>query len=208
MGCWRSAAQALPWTGCSRWPGSIRPSCSIGSPSAASCRSTRWRRWPGPSPAFTPRRIGGPTVAARTRCDGWSRVMPRRSSRREAVSWIGTRAAASPRPRCRRSSATAPLLDQRRGGGFVRECHGDLHLRNIVLLDGAPTLFDAIEFNDDISCVDVALRPGVPADGPVAPAAAAARQRRVERLSRRRPATWTRCHCCRSSCRAGRRFAP
>jgi aminoglycoside phosphotransferase family enzyme/predicted kinase len=46
-------------------------------------------------------------------------------------------------------------LDQRRAGGFVRQCHGDLHLRNIVLLHGVPTLFDAIEFNDDISCVDV-----------------------------------------------------
>jgi aminoglycoside phosphotransferase family enzyme/predicted kinase len=47
------------------------------------------------------------------------------------------------------------LLEDRRRHGFVRHCHGDLHLRNIVLLDGAPTLFDAIEFNDDISCVDV-----------------------------------------------------
>jgi predicted kinase len=37
----------------------------------------------------------------------------------------------------------------------VRQCHGDLHLRNIVLLDGRPTLFDAIEFNEDISCTDV-----------------------------------------------------
>jgi len=47
------------------------------------------------------------------------------------------------------------LLDARRDGGFVRRCHGDLHLRNIVLLDGEPTLFDAIEFNDEIACVDV-----------------------------------------------------
>ena len=47
------------------------------------------------------------------------------------------------------------LLDERRKGGFVRQCHGDLHLRNIVLLDGRPTLFDAIEFNDEIACVDV-----------------------------------------------------
>lgn len=46
-------------------------------------------------------------------------------------------------------------LDERRAGGFVRQCHGDLHLRNIVLLDGAPTLFDAIEFNDDFACIDV-----------------------------------------------------
>lgn len=47
------------------------------------------------------------------------------------------------------------LLDQRRDNGFVRHCHGDLHLRNIVLLDGHPTLFDAIEFNDEISWIDV-----------------------------------------------------
>jgi aminoglycoside phosphotransferase family enzyme/predicted kinase len=47
------------------------------------------------------------------------------------------------------------LLDARRDGGFVRQCHGDLHLRNIVLLDGRPTLFDAIEFSDEIACIDV-----------------------------------------------------
>jgi len=49
----------------------------------------------------------------------------------------------------------APLLDQRRAQGFVRRCHGDLHLRNICLIDGAPTLFDCIEFNDRIACIDV-----------------------------------------------------
>jgi aminoglycoside phosphotransferase family enzyme/predicted kinase len=47
------------------------------------------------------------------------------------------------------------LLELRRAGGLVRQCHGDLHLRNIVLLDGRPTLFDAIEFNDEIACTDV-----------------------------------------------------
>jgi aminoglycoside phosphotransferase family enzyme/predicted kinase len=47
------------------------------------------------------------------------------------------------------------LLDERRDGGCVRQCHGDLHLRNIVLFDGRPTLFDAIEFNDEIACTDV-----------------------------------------------------
>jgi predicted kinase len=46
-------------------------------------------------------------------------------------------------------------LDVRRDTGQVRQCHGDLHLRNIVLLDGSPTLFDAIEFNDEIACIDV-----------------------------------------------------
>ena len=49
----------------------------------------------------------------------------------------------------------AGRLDRRREAGFVRQCHGDLHLRNIVLIDGRPTLFDAIEFNDEIACTDV-----------------------------------------------------
>lgn len=49
----------------------------------------------------------------------------------------------------------ATLLEARRESGRVRQCHGDLHLRNIVLLDGRPTLFDAVEFNDEIACTDV-----------------------------------------------------
>jgi aminoglycoside phosphotransferase family enzyme/predicted kinase len=51
--------------------------------------------------------------------------------------------------------AGGALLDERRAAGFVRHCHGDLHLRNIVLLDGRPTLFDGVEFNDEIACIDV-----------------------------------------------------
>jgi len=47
------------------------------------------------------------------------------------------------------------ILERRRESGFVRQCHGDLHLRNIVLLNERPTLFDGVEFNDQISCVDV-----------------------------------------------------
>jgi aminoglycoside phosphotransferase family enzyme/predicted kinase len=49
----------------------------------------------------------------------------------------------------------ATRLDARRRAGLVRECHGDLHLRNICLLDGQPTIFDGVEFNDEISCIDV-----------------------------------------------------
>jgi uncharacterized protein len=49
----------------------------------------------------------------------------------------------------------ATLLEARRRRGLVRWCHGDLHLRNICLIDGVPTLFDAVEFNENISCIDV-----------------------------------------------------
>lgn len=43
----------------------------------------------------------------------------------------------------------------RRHDGFVRECHGDLHLRNIVMIDGRPVLFDCIEFNPELRWIDV-----------------------------------------------------
>ncbi len=44
---------------------------------------------------------------------------------------------------------------ERRRAGFVRECHGDLHLGNIALIDGAPIAFDCIEFNADLRWIDV-----------------------------------------------------
>jgi aminoglycoside phosphotransferase family enzyme/predicted kinase len=49
----------------------------------------------------------------------------------------------------------AALLEQRLETGFVRCCHGDLHLGNILLEDGAPVLFDCIEFNDTLREIDV-----------------------------------------------------
>jgi hypothetical protein len=49
-----------------------------------------------------------------------------------------------------------PLLQARKQTGFVRECHGDLHLANLVLLDGGVRLFDCLEFNDELRWIDVA----------------------------------------------------
>jgi hypothetical protein len=48
----------------------------------------------------------------------------------------------------------APLIEQRKQQGFVRACHGDLHLDNIALLNGQPTLFDGIEFNEQFRWID------------------------------------------------------
>lgn len=47
------------------------------------------------------------------------------------------------------------LLARRAGQGFVRRCHGDLHLANIALVDGRPLLFDAIEFDPAIATTDI-----------------------------------------------------
>jgi len=47
------------------------------------------------------------------------------------------------------------LILRRGDQGLVRRCHGDAHLRNIVLIDGDPVLFDAVEFSDAIATGDV-----------------------------------------------------
>jgi uncharacterized protein len=39
--------------------------------------------------------------------------------------------------------------------GYVRRCHGDAHLRNIVLIEDKPVLFDAVEFSDAIATGDI-----------------------------------------------------
>jgi aminoglycoside phosphotransferase family enzyme/predicted kinase len=48
-----------------------------------------------------------------------------------------------------------PLLRDRGRRGLIRRIHGDLHLGNIVLIDGKPVLFDAIEFSEIIASGDV-----------------------------------------------------
>ena len=50
--------------------------------------------------------------------------------------------------------ACAALLNRRRDLGFVRRCHGDLHLNNVVLIEGKPTLFDALEFDERLATID------------------------------------------------------
>jgi uncharacterized protein len=53
-----------------------------------------------------------------------------------------------------RGNALAPLLQARRAAGAVVEGHGDLHLGNIVRLDGRPRLFDALEFDPGLRHAD------------------------------------------------------
>lgn len=48
-----------------------------------------------------------------------------------------------------------PLLKARERHGWVRHCHGDLHLGNICVFEGEPTPFDAIEFSEDLANIDV-----------------------------------------------------
>jgi len=55
-------------------------------------------------------------------------------------------------------AALEPYIDlvaRRVEAGAIRRCHGDMHLRNIVLIDGNPVPFDAIEFSERIANIDV-----------------------------------------------------
>ncbi len=52
-------------------------------------------------------------------------------------------------------AACRDVFAARRAQGFVRECHGDLHLGNIVLLGDEPVPFDCIEFNPAFRWIDV-----------------------------------------------------
>lgn len=54
----------------------------------------------------------------------------------------------------KRFARLRPALEQRRRGGHIRECHGDMHRGNIVVLDGEPVIFDCIEFNPSLRWID------------------------------------------------------
>ena len=53
------------------------------------------------------------------------------------------------------AAALAPLWTSRKAKGRVRECHGDLHLANVVRVDGDVLAFDCIEFDPALCWIDV-----------------------------------------------------
>jgi aminoglycoside phosphotransferase family enzyme/predicted kinase len=48
----------------------------------------------------------------------------------------------------------APAMAARAAAGCIRRCHGDLHLGNLCLWEGRPTLFDALEFDEALATTD------------------------------------------------------
>jgi len=47
------------------------------------------------------------------------------------------------------------VIAARKKNGFIRNCHGDMHLANITLINDKVTVFDCIEFNDNFRWIDV-----------------------------------------------------
>ena len=56
---------------------------------------------------------------------------------------------------CDQLNALAPQIEQRISGGYIRPCHGDLHLENLIVWHNRFVAFDAIEFNDSFREIDV-----------------------------------------------------
>jgi predicted kinase len=54
------------------------------------------------------------------------------------------------------AEALAPLFRKRAAGGFIRECHGDLHLANLFMSDGRICPYDSLEFNPGLRWIDQA----------------------------------------------------
>ena len=54
-----------------------------------------------------------------------------------------------------RKTGLQEMISARQHSGWVRECHGDLHLGNVALVKGQPLIFDGIEFNPDLRWIDV-----------------------------------------------------
>lgn len=55
----------------------------------------------------------------------------------------------------REGEALDAVFKTRKQNGFVRECHGDFHLRNAAVVDGRVTIFDCLEFNANLRWIDV-----------------------------------------------------
>ena len=51
--------------------------------------------------------------------------------------------------------AQSDLLNSRAENGYIKRCHGDLHLRNLVLMEDGPHPFDALEFDERLATIDV-----------------------------------------------------
>ena len=151
---WSSAAPAKPSSG----------SC-ICAASTSGRRSTTWqieasfrrRCWPSSCAPSSPR------TPARPLRDGAPAAESLRRYLRQNQEAFAESPELFPRERAQALIARSrdALKDQlgsaarARPAGFVRRCHGDLHLRNLVLLEGEPTLFDAVEFDDAIATGDV-----------------------------------------------------
>ncbi len=101
--------------------------------------------------------LGQPQVALRWVADNLAALLER-----APTPALRQRVQALARWSAQQADPLLPQLQRRRAEGRVREGHGDAHLGNWVLLDGVPTLFDALEFNAELRWIDGAAELAFP----------------------------------------------
>lgn len=99
--------------------------------------------------ATTDPKFGTPDKVLQPALDNFADMLPHADSERRAT--LETLAAWTRQTFAR----LEPVFAVRHRDGRVRECHGDLHLRNIALIDGRPVPFDCIEFSAEFRWIDV-----------------------------------------------------
>ncbi|MDD5242117.1 MAG: AAA family ATPase [Sulfuricella sp.] len=95
-------------------------------------------------------RFGAPEQAHQPTAQNFTQIRPRLLEQNDRSRLDGLERWSEEEYRICREAFTT-----RKAQGFIRECHGDLHLGNMVLLDGEVVPFDCIEFNDDLRWIDV-----------------------------------------------------
>lgn len=102
------------------------------------------------APARTADRLGKPETVYAAALQNLDQILPRQRLSRDHAAVQRLREWTEREFRDRRDQLAA-----RKRAGCVRECHGDLHLGNIVVSGGRPVPFDCIEFNDKLRWIDV-----------------------------------------------------
>lgn len=94
--------------------------------------------------------FGHPDNLIKPVLDNFSHSEPVASNRNEAI-----RLAALKKWTIREHQRLYPLFLERQRGGFIRQCHGDMHTGNMVWWKNRIFIFDCIEFNENLSIIDV-----------------------------------------------------
>ena len=95
-------------------------------------------------------RFGAPDTVRHVAMQNFEQIRPRLDDDEDRAALDALRAWTE-----REHAARHSAFRERRDRGFVRECHGDLHLGNIAVVDGEVVIFDCIEFNDELRWIDV-----------------------------------------------------
>ena len=108
--------------------------------------ANRLAQWHATAPASPSSAWGSPQGIVRSVADVLAALQAKRDDPRHAQlrDWLDTQA-----------SVSQSLWLERRRGGSVRECHGDLHMGNVALIEGELAPFDGIEFDPGLRWIDV-----------------------------------------------------